>query len=145
MHDCPFCAIAAQLLPASIVAEDAATLAFMDLRQSVPGHVLIVPRRHVATIYELSPEEGGAVMQMAMRIARALRDALNPPGLNLWQSNGDVAGQEVAHFHLHLQPRRMGDEFSAYRSEPSPPSARALLNALADELCSALNRQRVTS
>jgi histidine triad (HIT) family protein len=146
MHDCPFCAIVARQLPASIVGEDAATLAFMDLRQSVPGHVLIVPRRHVATIYELSPDDGSAVMQMAIRIAHSLRDAFDPPGLNLWQSNGEIAGQEVSHFHLHVQPRRPHDGlFSAYPGKPPAHSPRAALDRLADVLRSTFEAARVSS
>lgn len=106
---CPFCAIVAGEAPAAIVAEDSAVLAFMDLRQAVPGHVLVVPRRHAPDIYALTPEEAAAAMRMAQRVALALRAEFDPPGLNLWQSNGDAGGQEVFHFHLHVQPRRVGD------------------------------------
>lgn len=106
---CPFCAIVAGEAPAAIVEEDSAVLAFMDLRQAVPGHVLVVPRRHAPDIYALTPGEASAAMRMAQRVALALRAEFDPPGLNLWQSNGDAGGQEVFHFHLHVQPRRVGD------------------------------------
>lgn len=106
---CPFCAIAAGDAPASIVVDDDIVLAFMDQRQAVAGHVLVIPRRHVPNICALSPAEAAAVMQAGVRVARALRVAFDPAGMNLWQSNGAAAGQEVNHFHLHLHPRFMGD------------------------------------
>ena len=109
MQDCVFCRIIARTLPASFVAEDETAVAFMDLRQAVPGHVLVVPRRHAPTIYDLAPDDGAAVIHLAIRVARGLRHVLAPAGLNLWQSNGAIAGQEVDHFHLHLQPREAGD------------------------------------
>lgn len=109
MHDCIFCDIIARKLPASFVAADETTVAFMDIRQAVPGHVLVVPHRHAPTIYDLTPDEGAAVMNLAIRVARALRQVYAPQGLNLWQSNGEIAGQEVDHFHLHLHPRKAGD------------------------------------
>lgn len=107
--DCVFCAILAGRAPAAVVHANADTLAFMDRRQAVPGHVLVVPRRHVATLPELAEEEGAALMRVAVRIARALARVWPAPGLNLWQSNGEAGGQEVDHVHLHLHPRRVGD------------------------------------
>ena len=106
---CPFCAIVAGRLEASVVAETDAAVAFLDLRQAVPGHVLVVPRQHVEDIYAIDPGIAGAVMQLGVLVAHGLRAAFDPPGLNLWQSNGHAGGQEVPHFHLHVQPRRLAD------------------------------------
>ena len=109
MQGCVFCAILAGELPARMVWEDAQVVAFMDLRQAVPGHVLVVPRQHAQTLYALDEALAGQVMRVAHRVARALRDTLAPDGLNLWQSNGEAGGQEVPHFHLHiLAGRPMG-------------------------------------
>lgn len=108
-RDCPFCAIGAGDAPASVVVDDGIVLAFMDQRQAVAGHVLVIPRRHVPNIYTLRPAEAAAVMQTAVRVARALHAAVDPQGMNLWQSNGAAGGQEVDHFHLHVHPRRLGD------------------------------------
>lgn len=132
---CVFCAILQGSAPASRVAEDAHAVAFMDLRQPLPGHVLVVPRRHAEQIFDLSPEEAGAVMALATRVAHALRDELDAPGMTLWQSNGEAAGQEVPHVHLHLQARRHRD--GLYRIYPHGVpaiTARSQLDALAARL-----------
>lgn len=132
---CPFCAIASGTAPASVILDDGKVLAFMDLRQAVPGHVLVVPRRHVPDIYALAPDEAAAVMQVAVRVARALRATDDPPGLNLWQSNGEAGGQEVFHFHLHVQPRRIDDGLvRIYPDGPPPPSDAAERDAIARSL-----------
>ena len=118
---CPFCAIASGMAPTSVILEEARVLAFLDLRQAVPGHVLVVPRRHVPDIYALAADEAAAVMQVAVRVAHALRAAYDPPGLNLWQSNGVAGGQEVFHFHLHVHPRRSDDGLLRVYPEGAPP------------------------
>ena len=133
--ECPFCAIAAGRAPAGMVVDDGTVLAFMDLRQAVPGHVLVVPRRHVPDIYGMAPDEAAAVMQVAVRVARALRDEYDLPGLNLWQSNGAAGGQEVPHFHLHVHPRRVGDGLMrVYPGGVPSPAGAAELAARAQSL-----------
>lgn len=130
--DCPFCAIVEGRLPASLIAETELAVAFVGYRQVVPGHVLVVPRAHVENVYALDAETAAAVMTLAVRVARAVRAAFDPPGLNLWQSNGDAGGQEVAHFHLHVQPRRYDDGLlRIYPAEVPPPEDRAALDHLA--------------
>lgn len=132
---CIFCAIVEGRAPASRVAEDAQAVAFLDLRQPVPGHVLVVPRQHVETVYDLPADTAAAVMAMAVRVARALRAAHDPPGLNLWQSNGEAGGQEVPHFHLHVQPRQHRDGlFRLYPQGLPAPMAREALDRLAAQL-----------
>lgn len=129
---CPFCAIVAGQQDASIVAESPAAIAFLDLRQAVPGHVLVVPRQHVETIFDLDPALGGELMALATRIAQALQASLAPPGLNLWQSNGAAGGQEVPHLHLHVQPRQVGDGlFRVYPRGLPAPARRDALDQLA--------------
>ncbi|AIF45763.1 HIT family protein [Dyella japonica] len=124
---CPFCDIVAGRIEASVVAQTAHALAFLDIRQAVPGHVLVVPKAHVEDIYAIEPALAGEVMQLGVRVAHALREVFHPPGLNLWQSNGAAGGQEVAHFHLHVQPRRVADGllrvYALGVPEPSPRDA----------------------
>jgi histidine triad (HIT) family protein len=136
---CPFCAIVAGQLEATVVAQTASAVAFLDLRQAVPGHVLVVPRQHVENIYAIDPVIAGEVMQLGVRIAHALRVAFDPPGLNLWQSNGQAAGQEVAHFHLHVQPRRVADGLLRVYPHGLPaPASRDVLEQMAERIRSSL-------
>lgn len=130
--DCPFCAIVAGHLEASVVAQTASAVAFMDLRQAVPGHVLVVPREHVENIMALEPALAGELMALATQVAKALYASFDPPGLNLWQSNGEAGGQEVPHVHLHVQPRLEDDGLMRVYPHGVPePADRAALDRLA--------------
>jgi histidine triad (HIT) family protein len=121
--DCPFCAIVAGRLDASIVAQTETAIAFLDLRQAVPGHVLVVPREHVENIYALDPALAGELMALATQVAKALYASFDPPGMNLWQSNGDAGGQEVPHVHLHVQPRQINDGLLRVYPDGTPEPA----------------------
>jgi histidine triad (HIT) family protein len=137
---CPFCEIVAGRLEASVVAQSEHALAFLDLRQAVPGHVLVVPRQHVEDIHAIDPVLAGDVMQLGVRVAQALGRLLHPPGLNLWQSNGAAGGQEVPHFHLHVQPRRVADGlFRVYPQGLPAPASRDALDQLAVRIRGALS------
>ena len=109
MSDCVFCKIVAKQIPATVVHEDEATLAFMDIGQVNPGHVLVACKAHVENVYGLEDAQAAAVFRSATRVARAIRAAFNPPGLSLYQANGKPAGQTVFHFHLHVLPRHEAD------------------------------------
>lgn len=135
---CIFCRIVQQELPAALVYEDALTLAFMDIGQVTPGHVLVATRRHAATLLELTPAEAAAVMQTAQRMAQAVQTAFAPAGITLLQANGAAGGQTVAHFHMHVVPRHADDgiKLSWPRKEPGAEIlagyAQRLRTALAD-------------
>ncbi len=121
MSDCVFCRIAAKQIPATVVHEDEHTLAFMDIGQVNPGHVLVAVKRHAETLYELDEAQAAAVFRAAARIARALRAAFSPEGLSVYQANGKAAGQTVFHFHLHLVPRHGGDGMDLTWPVKNPP------------------------
>ncbi len=107
--DCIFCAIVAGEIPATKVYEDEHVLAFMDIAPANPGHTLVIPKQHYRNIFDMPTEIGSKIMQAAILIANAIRAALNPDGLNLFQSNEAAAFQTVFHFHLHLIPRWESD------------------------------------
>ncbi len=107
--ECIFCDIIEGRAPAETVFEDDETLAFMDINPANPGHTLIIPKRHVRDIYELDRETAAAVMRTTVKVARAVKMALQPDGMNLVQSNERAGGQEVFHFHMHIIPRWYGD------------------------------------
>lgn len=119
--DCVFCKLVARQIPASIVYEDPASLAFMDLGQVNPGHVLVASKAHAANVYELDDDQAAAVFRTAARVARAVRAAFDPPGLSIYQANGTPAGQTVFHFHLHVLPRHEGDGMQLVWPVKNPP------------------------
>ena len=119
--DCVFCRIVAKQIPASVVLEDEATLAFMDLGQVNPGHVLVACKTHADNIYGLDETQAAAVFRTAARVARAIRDSFDPPGLSIYQANGKPAGQTVFHFHLHVLPRREADGMQLVWPVKNPP------------------------
>jgi histidine triad (HIT) family protein len=95
-------------LPKVTVYEDAQTLAFMDIMPSVEGHTLVIPKEPAESILDLSPEGAAAVMATTQKIARAVKKALDVPGVMLVQLNGTAAGQSVPHIHFHVLPREEG-------------------------------------
>ena len=136
---CAFCAIAAGEAPASVVAADALTLAFLDRRQYHAGHVLVIPRRHVPDVRAVDDATAGALMRAVARVARAVDRAFPNDGLSVWHSAGPGAHQEVPHLHFHVHPRRLGDGvLQVYPDTPAYPD-RATLDAWAERLRSALS------
>ncbi|WP_055564271.1 HIT family protein [Streptomyces atriruber] len=107
--DCVFCGVDAGTRPARIVARAAETLTLLPLNPVHPGHVLVVPRRHVADIWGLDEATAAAVGTAVLRAAHAVRAAHRPEGLNVIQSSGAVATQSVFHLHVHVVPRFTGD------------------------------------
>jgi histidine triad (HIT) family protein len=117
---CIFCEIAQWECPASVVYEDELTLAFIDVRQFHPGHTLVMPRQHFADVRELDFETGAALMATVSRVTRAVSAAFPNEGISLWHSIGPAAFQEVPHLHIHIHPRRTGDDF--LRVYPEKPT-----------------------
>jgi histidine triad (HIT) family protein len=109
MSSCVFCRIVAGEIPSTRVYEDEHTLAFMDLGQVNPGHVLVSVKKHAENLYELDEAQAAAVARASSRIAKAIREAFEPEGLSVYQANGKAAGQTVFHYHVHLLPRHAGD------------------------------------
>jgi histidine triad (HIT) family protein len=106
---CVFCAIVAGEAPAQFLHQDEGTVAFMDINPATDGHLLVVPKRHAADIWDLPEDDGVAVWRTVHRMAEAIRESLRPDGLNLIQANGPVAFQTIFHFHVHVVPRYAGD------------------------------------
>lgn len=107
--DCPFCAIEAGDAPVSLLYEDDRSLAFLDVNPVTEGHALVVPREHSVGLADLPEETGGHLFRVGQRVAAALRESLDPDGVNLFLADGAAAGQEVFHVHLHVVPRYEDD------------------------------------
>lgn len=118
---CIFCRLIAGEIPAARVFEDAETLAFMDIGQVNPGHVLVTHKRHAPTLLDLNADEAAAVMRTAHRIALAVQATFNPAGLTLLQCNGQVAEQTVFHVHMHVVPRHANDGVALSWPRKEPP------------------------
>ncbi|HEY5293680.1 MAG TPA: HIT family protein [Burkholderiales bacterium] len=136
MSDCVFCKIVEGRIPSTKVHEDGLTLAFMDIGQVNPGHVLVAVKPHVENIYGLDDALAAAVFQSAARVARAVKKAYSPEGVTLYQANGPAAGQTVFHFHLHLVPRYHKDGMRLTWPAKNPP--REQLEAEAAKIRNAL-------
>ena len=129
MSDCVFCKIVSGQIPSTKVHEDEQTLAFMDIGEVNPGHVLVAVKPHVENIYGLNDALAAAVFRSAARVARAVKKAYSPEGVTLYQANGAAAGQTVFHFHLHLVPRYDKDGMHLTWPAKNPPREQLEANA----------------
>lgn len=109
---CIFCSIVAGDIPSTKVHEDEDVLAFMDIGPIVKGHALVIPKKHYESIEDIPPALLAKVAVIAQKIACAQVRALDADGVNIHQSNGAAAGQEVPHIHFHVIPRFADDGHS---------------------------------
>lgn len=107
--NCIFCKIAAGEISSKTLYEDEQFRVILDLGPATRGHALILPRNHYGNIYELPEETAGDAMKLAKRMAGLMTDKLHCDGFNILQNNGEIAGQTVFHFHMHLIPRYKDD------------------------------------
>ena len=107
MTACPFCAVVAGDEPAHRVLDDDVAVAFLDRRPVFVGHVLVVPRRHVVTLADLSVVDIGPYFQRVQRVTAAVQRAMEAEGSFVAMNN--VVSQSVAHLHVHVVPRRRKD------------------------------------
>lgn len=108
-NDCIFCKIANGEIPSKTVYEDENFRVILDLGPATKGHALILPKEHYANLFELPEDTAAAAMKVAKKLSAQMVENLGADGLNLVQNNGEVAGQTVKHFHLHLIPRYKDD------------------------------------
>ena len=121
MSDCVFCKIVAGQIPSTKVYEDEHTLAFMDLGQVNPGHVLVAVKKHAPHLFELDETQAAAVARACVKVSKAIQSAFKPEGLSVYQANGKAAGQTVFHYHVHLLPRHAGDGMELTWPVKNPP------------------------
>ncbi|MCH9044835.1 MAG: HIT family protein [SAR324 cluster bacterium] len=121
MSDCIFCKIVAGEIPAHKVYEDDQTLAFMDIGQVNPGHVIVALKPHAETLFDVSQEQAAAVFKTVHKVAAAVRSAFSPEGLTVLQANGKAGWQTIAHFHLHVLPRHTDDGVALTWPAKNPP------------------------
>ena len=125
--NCIFCAIISGKIPSRILDQNSEVVVFLSLE----NHPLIVTRKHIADIFSMSAEQGTAVMNEAFKIAKAMRVGLEPDGIYLGQANGEAAGQEVPHYHLHLYPKWKDERVPGTDDASKDAAFEALKKALA--------------
>ena len=118
-EDCVFCNIVNGDIPSNTIYENSEFKVIMDISPATKGHVLVLPKEHFKDIYDIDAETAGKLFQLAAVVARALKEVLHCDGLNIIQNNGEIAGQTVFHFHMHLIPRYEGDDVTVKWKEHS--------------------------
>jgi histidine triad (HIT) family protein len=98
-------------IPADIIYEDDATLAFLDVAPVAPGHTLVIPKKPFVNVFDIDDESLCAVMRTVRKIAPAVRDAVGAKGVHINSNHGEEAGQVVPHLHFHIIPRHDRSEF----------------------------------
>lgn len=114
---CIFCKIVSGEIPSYKLYEDENFLAILDISQATIGHTLIIPKKHVETIFDLSENDAAKAFRIVARMAKRLKNTLNLQAINILNNNGALAGQSVGHFHIHLIPRYPDDHLMIRFSE----------------------------
>ncbi|MFH1456832.1 MAG: HIT family protein [Patescibacteria group bacterium] len=110
MENCLFCKFIKHEIPVCIVYEDDQVLAFLDIHPSSPGHTMVIPKKHVLNLFELSQEETGELFEQVKKIALHIKSSeLQPAGFNIGVNHWRAAGQEIEHLHVHIIPRWKDD------------------------------------
>lgn len=104
--NCPFCKVE---LEREIIASTSLSIAFFDGFPVSPGHALIIPRRHVASFFDLTKDEQLDMLKLVDTVKSIIDDEYNPDGYNVGVNVGETAGQSIFHVHMHLIPRYKGD------------------------------------
>jgi len=130
--NCIFCQIIAGQVPCFKLLEDENTIAIMDIFPANDGHCLVLTKEHYPTVFDVTDEAFAAVSRSVRKVAQAVNLALSPAGLNLVQANGPGAHQTVAHFHVHILPRKLGDQLPLNWS--AKPGDQATIAALGEKI-----------
>lgn len=109
-NNCIFCKIANGEIPSATLYEDEKVRVILDISPASKGHALILPKEHYANLYEISDEMASHVIKTAKNMAKKMQEELEAEGLNVLQNNGELAGQTVFHYHMHLIPRYSDDK-----------------------------------
>ena len=139
-NDCVICKLVAGELEVSVIHQDDVCVAFMDIQPINPGHALVVPRRHAPALADLEEEDGAQMFRVAQHLAAALRRCgVKCEGVNFFLADGEAAGQEVFHVHLHVFPRYTGDGFGLnlppdYQHRPPREELNEIAQRMRDEL-----------
>lgn len=107
---CIFCKLANGEIPTNTVYEDEDFRVILDASPATKGHALILPKQHYANMFEIDDETLGKAAKLAKKVITHEKNVLGCDGYNVLQNNGEVAGQTIFHFHMHLIPRYAGEK-----------------------------------
>lgn len=138
-ESCIFCRIVNKTAQASIVFEDEAVMAFLDIRPLTIGHTLVVPKAHYVDIFNIPDELLNQVHFVTKRIALAVKKATSADGISIIQQNGKAAGQDIFHLHIHIVPRFEGQKLPHFHELVEVE--RATLDDTATKIKKTLKRQ----
>lgn len=131
--DCIFCKIANGEISSNTVYEDEDFRAILDMGPAAKGHTLLLPKEHADNLFELPDETAEKALKVAKSIGKKLISKLGADGMNIVQNNGEIAGQTVLHFHIHIIPRYKDDN-QKIGWVPGKPTAEELA-----EVCKQIN------
>ena len=127
MSNCTLCDLVARTIPVSVAYEDSTIFAFMDIKPVNYGHVLIVPKKHIVYLAELDEDTGAELFKVTMKMAQAVRHSeVKCEAVNLFLADGEAAGQEEFHVHMHVIPRYEDDRFKLQIDYPARPTREEL-------------------
>jgi len=133
--DCIFCQIVKGEAEASFVHQDDTVVAFMDIQPITHGHMLVVPREHAVLMHDVNETVSMRAFKVARQLAELARQTLGASGVNLFVADGEVAFQDVPHFHVHVIPRYPNDGFGlTFPREYTEPRTRAELDTIASAI-----------
>jgi len=138
-QQCIFCHIATGKIPAKKVYEDDKVTAVLDINPSSPGHILVIPKEHVAIMPQMSEDLVAYLGMIAKQLSHALIRALKVEGTSIFVANGVAAGQRAPHFLLHVIPRRPDDNIAL--QPPIVKLDQKTTDAIYDKLLPAVSKQ----
>lgn len=114
MENCVFCKIISGEFSSRKIYEDDKTLVFLDVAKDVDGHILVVPKKHVKNILDADKESLDAVINTVQKVSKHLTENCGYDGVNLINCSDESAGQSVSHLHMHIIPRKNGDNLEVF-------------------------------
>jgi histidine triad (HIT) family protein len=142
-EECLFCKIVAGEVPASVVFEDAESIAFLDTRPLFPGHVLLIPKAHYETLADLPEKSVTSLFLGAQKLASVVKETMEAEGTFVAMNN--VVSQSVPHFHIHIVPRKRKDGLKGFFWPRHKYKNSEEQEAIREKLASHLNMSKTNS
>ena len=118
---CVFCKIVNGEIPSYKIYETDNVMAFLDISQNTKGHTLVIPKKHIESIFDLDDQTGRDLFEAVIKTTNILKNKLGFKAVNLLNNNGSLAGQVVNHYHIHIIPRYGNDE-CYFKESPHEPN-----------------------